>query len=288
MKDKVSQPFTWLPRPPPLLPPPPLRTTASHFFFTHRMDATSGPPGKVAPAAKGSPPIQPTVVRTNVAAVTPKLGSHAALLDTDSLEVASNAPTACFLGIPTEVRYMVYEYLWTPTVNIYIMSPSLSPHKVNAIHPIFNVNRHIRSEAIDSLKRNKSLTFAFHASTDDADFRKLASVLQDLGNTSNYFKESSGGGDKKMLQVHLHLHFRDAYLQTSAPGGFEEYIACLAKLGLEAEYEYTFTDRDEHERSGDFARRMIINRIFRLIPTNPVFPHLDSVMEALSTMQYPY
>lgn len=102
-----------------------------------------------------------------------------------------------------------------------------------------------------------------HASTDDGDFRTMAGVLEDLNNRGNHFEVSGDG--KKTLQVNLHLHFRDAYRQTCAPGGFVEFIACLAKLGLEAEYEYTFTDRDGLVRLGDFARHMIANRIMRLI-----------------------
>jgi hypothetical protein len=156
---------------------------------------------------------------------------------------------------------MIFEYLWTPIVNVCIMSSRLSPPY--AIHPIFHVNRQIRSEAIDSLKRNKSLSFALHASTDDVDFRQMETVLKNLNNKSNYFNESGDG--KKTLEVNLHLHFRNAHRQTLAPGGFADFIACLRKLGLEAEYEYTFTDRDGLERVADFARLMIVNRIVRLI-----------------------
>ena len=158
---------------------------------------------------------------------------------------------------------MIFEYLWTPIVNICIMSSRPSPPY--PIHPIFHVNRQIRSEAIDCLRRSKHLTVAFHASTDDDNFYKMASVLEDLDDRGNHFEVNGDG--KKTLQVNLHLHFRDAYRKTRSPGGFGEFIACLAKLGFEAEYEYSFTDRDGLERLGDFARLMIVNRILRLIHT---------------------
>jgi hypothetical protein len=238
----------------------------SHVFFTRHPDAASGPADKLA--------IQPERAQNNITAATLELAnaglassattslSHAAQLDMDNPEIASNSSTACFLGIPTEVHCMIFDYLWTPTVNICITSPRLSPPY--AIHPIFHVNRQIRSEAIDSLKRNKSSTFALHASTDDVDFHQMATLLKNLNNNkSNYFKESGDG--KKTLEVNLHLHFLDAYRQTFAPGGFANFIACLRKLGLEAEYVYSFTDRDRLERRADFARLMIVNRIVRLI-----------------------
>jgi hypothetical protein len=285
MTKNASRPIGWhpptpsrpqrCPRPPPLPPPPPIRTTTSHVFFTRHIDAASGPADKLAPVARGSQPVQPKDAHTNITAVTPDLAqaglassattglSHAAQLGTENHEVASHSPTACFEGIPTELHCMIFEYLWTPTVNIYVLSPRFSPPKVNAVHPIFNVSRHIRSQAIDSLQRNKPLTFAFHTSIDDRDFRKLARMIEDLDNTSNYFKESDNS--KKRLQVHLHLDFRNAYRQTLAPGGFANFIACLRKLGPEAEYEYTFTDRDGLLRVADFARPMIVNRIVRLI-----------------------
>lgn len=161
---------------------------------------------------------------------------------------------------------MIFEYLWTPIVNIYITSPRLSPPKANATTPIFNVNRQLRAEATDSLKRNKSWTCALHSSTDDIDFRNMVAVLEDLDSSSSNRFEENGDG-KKTVQVHLHLNSRDAYFQTPAPGGFAEYIACLARLGLKAEYEYTFTDEDGLMRSGGSAPLKIVSRLLRLIYT---------------------
>jgi hypothetical protein len=278
MASNASEPPAWKWQPPtrPPAPPPPLRTTVPHVFLTrHHKDGFSGPADKLAPVSKRHPPVQPKNSQNNIAAVTPEparagLASsattghpHADQRDIDNPEDASNSSTACFLGIPTEVHCMIFEYLWTPIVNICIMSSRPSPPY--PIHPIFHVNRQIRSEAIDCLRRSKHLTVAFHASTDDVDFYKMASVLEDLDDRGNHFEVNGDG--KKTLQVNLHLHFRDAYRKTRSPSGFGEFIACLSKLGFEAEYEYAFTDRDGLERLGDFARLMIVNRILRLIHT---------------------
>jgi hypothetical protein len=190
---------------------------------------------------------------------------------------------------------MIFEYLWTPIVDIYITSPRLSPPKANATSPIFNVNRQLRAEATDSLKRNKSLKFALHSSTDDVDFRNMVPVLEDLDSSSSNRFEENGDGNKT-VQVHLHLNSRDAYFQTPAPGGFAEYIACLARLGLKAEYEYTFTDYDGHMRRGDSARLMIVYRLLRLIYTHggqlhdPRSSSFDGAVVAVAVrkMQFPY
>jgi hypothetical protein len=286
-------PWTWQPPTRPPAPPPPLRTTVPHIFLTHHKNDIPAPAGKIAPVSKKSPPVQYKKSYTKTAAVTPQPAqaglassattgqSHAAQPDIDNPEVPSNSSTASFLGLPTEVHCMIFEHLWTPIVSICIMSPRFPPPY--AIHPIFHVNRQIRSEAIDSLKRNKSLTFAFHAATDDDDFRKIVSVLEDLDKNAKYFE----GSGKKTPQVDLHLHFRDAYRPVRAPGGFVEFVACLAKLGLEAQYEYTFIDRDGVERVADFARLMIVNRLLRMIHT-PYAPFpFGGAEEAVRKMQFP-
>jgi hypothetical protein len=298
----MSQPWCWLSLPPPP-PPPALRTTASHVFFTHHIDATSGPTDELAPVAKEYQPVQSENARTNIAAVIPELAqaglassattglSHAAQLNIETPEATSNSSTACLVGLPTEVHCMIFEYLWTPIVDIYITSPRLSPPKANATSPIFNVNRQLRAEATDSLKRNKC---ALHSSTDDVDFRNMVAVLEDLDSSSSNRFEENGDGNKT-VQVHLHLNSRDAYFQTLAPGGFAEYIACLARLGLKAEYEYTFMDDDGHMRRGDSARLMIVSRLLRLIYTpggqlhGPRYSSFDgAVAAAVRKMQFPY
>jgi len=290
-------PWVYQPKTRPPAPPPPLRTTVPHVFLTRHTNGKSRPARKLAPISKRSPPVLSKDVHATIAAVIrqpAQVGSassattghsHATQLDIVNPEVASNSSTACFLDIPPEVHCMIFDYLWTPIINICIMSARLSRTPC-VIHPIFHVNHQIRLEATDSLKRNKSLTIALHASTDDVDFRKMASLLGDLDSKGDYFEE--GGEGRKTLEVNLHLHFRDAYRQTRAPGGFAEFIACLAKLGLEAQYEYTFTDRDGVERVGDFARLMIVNRLLRLINAPQVISSdLAGTAEAIRKMQFP-
>jgi hypothetical protein len=246
-------------------------TAVPHVFFAHHIDTTSEATTTLTPVSlpPTHPSTHPNNAETKLAIVTPEFAPaaltssatidhpHTAQLD---LEAASDSPTASFLGIPTEVRCMIYDYLWPSAVDICINSPGLAfPIDVR---PIFHVDRQSRSEAIGSLRRHKSLTFNIHAIAEDLDFRQTTSALKDLNN--NYFRKEGGGGKKK-LTVHLYLRSRDVNSKADAPESFAEFIACLAELGLQADYKFTFTTKDLLDRGGDFARAMIVKRIVLLI-----------------------
>jgi hypothetical protein len=100
-------------------------TTAGLAFLTRYADATYEP--TTAGLASASPPTEDTSTRsknphTDVAISCSELAqdepassatlSHprAAQIDNANLTTTSTPPTASFLGIPTEVRYMIYSY----------------------------------------------------------------------------------------------------------------------------------------------------------------------------------
>lgn len=193
------------------LPGSPLRRTAiPHVFFIRSANATSGSSAKQAPVPQPATrtPARPKKSGAKVAVVSPGLAStssaaahhpHAAPVDT----AISTPATACFLGIPTELRYMIYDYLWTPKVDVYV-DPTRLSHP-NPVHPIFSVNFEIRLEATDNIARKRPVTVHIHGSAECFDFRTITRALEDLDKAryNKYFESRSAGQTK--LHVHLHM-----------------------------------------------------------------------------------
>ena len=243
MEDKSPGPLKWHPS---TRPPVTLRTRVPLGLFTQYMDATPHRPVPVSQSTAHSS-AHSRDPKTNVAVVTsePALSattghSKAAQLDTDNSDAASTSTSACFLGIPMELRYIIYGYLWAPNVDVYIDPPSFRLH--NIVHPILHTNSQIRSEAVDSIRRDQTVTVCIHANADDLDLRSTTSVLKKRD--FNFFKKND---DRKIV---LRAHIRSTHTAVSQPfllafslpvppGSFADFIACLTKLGWEAEYEFT-------------------------------------------------
>jgi hypothetical protein len=164
--------------------------------------------------------------------------TRAAQVDNASLTTTSTPPATSFLGIPTEVRYMIYGYIWTEAIDLYIDRPNRL--KTNAVGPIFQVNRQVRSETIDSLRRTKSLTFDLHATVRDLNFSNTTSVLEVL---NNQFSKTRNGGIIRELHVLLSLRHKDLKHPPPAPASFEQFVRCLERLGLSARYTYSSMGR---------------------------------------------
>ena len=97
----------------------PLRTFA-HPKNLHTDDddaAVSNPePAQAKPSSRAATPNHP----------------RAAQVDNANLTIVSTPPAACFLGVSLEVRQMIYGYLWTPAIDVYIdSSPSLQVSSSN-------------------------------------------------------------------------------------------------------------------------------------------------------------
>jgi hypothetical protein len=244
---------------PPRPPSPPRKTAVPLVFFTHYMDATCEQTDGLVPisrvAAHSSAPSDDA--HNNIAPIAPEFAQdapapsattsqpHAARVDN---AITSTSPTACFLGIPTEVRLMIYGYVWTPEVDVYIDPPShLHP---NTVHPICHANRQIRFEAIDSLRREQTVTLHFHASVKDLDFTSVINTLEGLDNNKHLGKR--GGGQRK-LHMHISIQYRAKWSQSYPPGSFPKLTACLKKLVFGAEYDYSFTDKGGVEIGGRLA-----------------------------------
>lgn len=241
-----------------------LRSTAiPHIFFTRHTDTTPEPAPNFQPKAPSS--AHSNELHTNNAAVTLDLtqatstssatAHHPQTAQVDESN-ASTYPTACFLGIPLEVRCMIYDLLWIPKVDIYI-DPSSISHP-NPVHPVFRVNRQVRSEAIDNLQRRKPTTLHIHAIAKDLDFTETTSTLEDL-DKNQYFEKR--GGSKWKLQIRLSLHHEDQWRLPPAPESFATFLVLLKKLDVKPKYEYAFTDKDGEEADASFARGLIVGRI---------------------------
>lgn len=236
---------------------PPRTTTVPLAFFTAYMDATSEPTFEPVPGSRSTAhsPVHFRNTQTEVAVVAPELApagfdssattdnSRAAQLVIDNPGDASTSTSACFLGIPIELRYTIYGYLWAPNVDVFI--DPRNPLHPNGVHPIFHINSQTRLEAIDSIRKDQMPTVRFHINAEDLDLRKTTSVLKKLD-----FKYLKTSNDREVvLRVHINTPnvalsepFMHAYYRPVPRGSLTDFIACLSKLGLQAEYEYTRLD----------------------------------------------
>jgi hypothetical protein len=311
MEEKSPGPLKWHPS---TWPPVTLRTRVPLVFFTQYMDATLHGPVPFSQSTAHSS-AHSCDTQTKVAAVTsePALAgfassattghSKAAQLDTDDSDAASTSTSASFLGIPMELRYIIYGYLWAPNVDVYIDPPSFRLH--NIVHPILHINSQIRSEAVDSIRRDQTVTVCIHANADDLDLRSTTSVLKKLD--FNFLKKND---DRKIvLRAHIrstHMAVSQPFLQAFSlpvpPGSFADFIACLTKLGWEAEYEFTRLDlggplpdskyaqisRDSDEgRSIKLARAKLARTLCASIKTSAEgsTPDIARAMKAVDEMQ---
>jgi hypothetical protein len=247
-------------------PPAPLKTAVPLAFITRYSDATSGPTAGLASVtsahSKGlhsdATVFSPELAQDEPPSSATSNHSRAAQVDNADLTTTSTALAACFLGIPTEVRYMIYGYLWAPIIDLYIDSPSHI--KPNAIHSIFQVSRQVRLESIDSLRRTKSLTFNIHAIVKDLDFSRITNMLEDLSH--NKYSQARDGGIGRLF-IHLSLRRGDPQRPPSAPESIETFIECLQKLGLDVWYKYLPTNKDgvKIERCFVECHRAITSRL---------------------------
>lgn len=178
----------------------------------------------------------------------------------------STPPAACFLGFSLEVRQMVYGYFWTPAIDVYVDSSPSHPQP-NAVHPILLISHQARMEALDGLRRTRSLTFNLHATVHDIDFSKLTRMLEDLSDTSK-----APSGAIRELHVLLSLQQRDLKHAPPAPESFEEFVKCLQRLGLSASYTCAVVGFGGVERSDDSARLTVKARLRRWVYRNPWSP----------------
>ena len=195
--------------------------------------------------------------------------------DDANLKLSPTSPTVSFLGIPPEIRYMIYGYLWARTINLYVDPPSHS--HPNAAPPIFQVNRQVRLEAIDKLRRTRSLTFNIHATVKNLDFSKIAGVLADFRN--NRHSEKRGGG-VKIMRILLSLRHDDPQRQ---PQALEEFVESSKKGGWKT-YEHAFTGADGVEMDADASRRAVASRLRRSVLE---FPTSGKARRAVRHMQGP-
>jgi hypothetical protein len=183
----------------------PLRTFA-HPKNLHTDDddaAISNPePAQAKPSSRAATPNHP----------------RAAQVDNANLTIVSTPPAACFLGVSLEVRQMIYGYLWTSAIDLYIDS-SLSHRQPNAVHPLFLTSHQVRMEALDGLRRTRSLTFNFHAVVHNIDFSKLTRMLEDLSDAPK-----APSGAIRELHVVLSLQQRDLKHAPTAPKSFEGFV----------------------------------------------------------------
>jgi len=240
------------------------------------MDATSEP--TTAGLASASPPTEDTSTRsknlhTDVAIsnsepaqdkpASTNTSNHPRAAQVDNVTLAttsiSTSPAASFLGIPSEVRYMIYGYLWTRNIDVYIDAPRYS-RPSTILLPISQVNRQVRLEAKVSLRRIKLPGYYLHATVKDLDFSNITSILEDFKNNS-YSNDRRGG--VKGLNVLLSLRHEDLQHDPPAPDTFEDFVLCLKRLQLHVSYDYDFTDEHGKKRYGYFgmSRRMITDRL---------------------------
>jgi hypothetical protein len=207
----------------PQTPAAPLNTAIPLAVLTQHTDASSEPTDAF---ASEGPPTSSAQADKNANPTTP-------------------LPSASFLGIPTEIRQMIYGYLWnTPTpLNLYIDPPSYS--SPNTILPILQTHPQIRREALDTLRRTrKSLAFTLHASVADLDFSRITALLEDYGagTTSKKYKLSKALDGITIAGLHILLTVRDEDLKYDSPfaSTFEGFFMCLKENfgGLEVKYEY--------------------------------------------------
>lgn len=123
---------------------------------------------------------------------------------------------------------MIYNHLWTQDVDVRIMSADLDLPSM-PIHPIFNVNRQIREEAIDRLHKDQSVTLHLHTVVDDFEFGKLLTVLRKLGN--KYFKRDGG----MLLHVNLSTGGANQQGASAEPESLGKMLASMRKYDLEWE-----------------------------------------------------
>jgi hypothetical protein len=175
----------------------------------------------------------------------------------------STPPAASFLGVSLEVRCMIYGYLWTQAIDIYIDSSPSNPQP-NAAHPLFLISHQVRMEALDGLRRTRSLTFNLHAAVHDIDFSKLTRTLEDLSDASK-----APSGAIRELHVVLSLQQRALKHAPPAPKSLEGFVQCLRRLGLSARYTCVVVGFDGVERSDDSTRLTVKARLRRWLYRNP-------------------
>lgn len=159
-----------------------------------------------------------------------------------AIEIASTSSTACFLGIATEVRCMIYNHLWTKNVDVCMMHKDIRAR--SPIHPIFQTNRQVRLEAADSLNKDSSVTLHLYAVVENFWLPESHEIAQEAGYQvlQQWWQKTAACAIQNMREDILALHIE--------PGTLGKMFAFMKNNGIAWRYRFEKTNQTTTQMFG--------------------------------------